>query len=197
MSSSSGTTGDLSLSRKLTDEEGKEVRLRILPFLVQANAGGGEGGGDDDDGDDAMANDTSEEDMNDFIDYIVAMLNNAKTVSQCVDEMTEMDMPFCPQPTAQRIGEELASLVQQIMSATTGTGGESTAPPPPGEKEDNHQGGNGDAEGGESLSQKKVSFLKISSCWSLVDHCWLVSPSSAATIQLRYSSISHFCICFS
>ena len=153
---------DLRLGRKLTDEEGKEIRVRLFPFLVQANEEAIAKAKNDAGGDEEFVVETSNEgDLNDFIDFIVAMVNNSKTPKQCEEELTEMDMPFCPPPVAQRIREELTSYMQQITAADGGGGGGdddadgvTRAEDPAGKVEEN---GVGEANDG-SEPRKKVSF---------------------------------------
>ena len=158
---------DLTLGRKLTDEEGKEVRLRLFPFLVKANEEAVAKAQNDADGDEEFVEETSsEDDLNDFIDFIVAMMNNSKTPKQCVEELTEMDMPFCPPPVAQRIQEELTSFMQQITAAATAApdggggddddaGGVPRAEDSTGQAEENEAG---ETDGSEP--RKKVSFFR-------------------------------------
>ena len=160
MSSDSNTNDDLALGRKLTDVEGKEIRLRLFPFLVKANeqAIAKAQKGDDDEFVDET---NSEEDLNDFIDFIIAMINNSKTSKQCVEELTEMDMPFCPPPVAQRIQEELASYMQQITTSASEEGGggdDDGAGAPAGDPTENQAEENEVGEADDSGPPKKVRF---------------------------------------
>jgi hypothetical protein len=93
--------GGVSLSRKLTGDESKELRDQLSPIL--ANEGSGEA-----------------EDISDFLEYAFAMVSNGKTVDHVIQELLSMEMDFCPQPVADQIGKALSEFLTQLDGAEGG-----------------------------------------------------------------------------
>jgi hypothetical protein len=91
--------GNVSLSRKMAEDEIRELRIVLLPYF---HISGGE-----------------VEDITDFLDYAFAMISNSKTIDYIVKELLGMEMEFCGQEVANKVGKELATFVTMLN-----TGGE-------------------------------------------------------------------------
>ncbi len=63
--------GSLSLPRKLTEEEIKELRISLLPYFHLSG----------------NSDELSPEDISDFLDYAFAMISNSKTVGYVIQEL--------------------------------------------------------------------------------------------------------------
>ena len=83
--------GSVSLSRKLTDEETKELRITLLPYFHTAGIA-----------------ELGPEDVTDFLDYAFAMISNSKPVDFVVEELKGMEMDFCPPEVADKVGQAMA-----------------------------------------------------------------------------------------
>jgi hypothetical protein len=97
--SSSSYDGSVSLPRKLTDEEVKELRISLMPYFHLAE-------NDDEVG---------PEDISDFLDYAFAMLSNSKSVDYIIQELLGMEMTFFSQDVADRIGNEMSSFLKSLV----------------------------------------------------------------------------------
>ena len=93
--------GSVSLTRKLDEEEIKQLRIQLLPLFV---ASGGLG----------------VEDITDFLDYTFAMISNNKTVDYVINELIGMEMDFCTPDVASKAGKELASFINEINNGGEG-----------------------------------------------------------------------------
>ena len=98
------TSTSVALDRKLTSEETHELKLLLMPICL---VGGGEDG-------------ASTEDINDLLDYAFAMVNNAKSVDNVVEELIGMEMQFCNSDMAHKIGQELATFLNKLVNGSTG-----------------------------------------------------------------------------
>ena len=52
-----------------------------------------------------------EDDVQDLVDYTVAMVTNGKTPQYIVDELNSMDMDFCPPAVAQQVGDAIEAFL--------------------------------------------------------------------------------------
>jgi hypothetical protein len=93
--------GNVSLTRKMEDDEIRELRIVLLPYF---HISGGE-----------------VEDITDFLDYAFAMISNSKTIDYIVQELLGMEMEFCGQEIANKVGKELSTFVAKLNTTTTGT----------------------------------------------------------------------------
>jgi len=89
--------GSIALDRKLTEEETKELRLTLLPYFHTTEGAG-------------------VEDVSDFVDYAFAMVSNQKSVEYVVNELLGMEMDFCSQEVADKVGNELSTFIRQLLS---------------------------------------------------------------------------------
>jgi hypothetical protein len=87
--------GSVSISHKLSDDEIRELRIILLPYFHIA---GGVG----------------VEDITDFLDYTFAMLSNEKTVEYVVKELIGMEMDFCAEAIAHKVGKELSVFLDKL-----------------------------------------------------------------------------------
>jgi len=78
----------LQLNDKLTSDESTELRSRLRPLLNTTEG-------------------TDEEDVNDFLEYTLAMVSNQKSVAYAVAELQGMEMDFCTKDVTIKIGEFL------------------------------------------------------------------------------------------
>jgi histidinol phosphatase-like PHP family hydrolase len=97
--------GSVFVSRRLTEAEVRELRITLLPYF---HVSGGLGA----------------EDIADFLDYTFAMVSNAKTVDYVLQELIGMEMDFCNEQVAKKVGKELAAFIIKITSTSTTGGGE-------------------------------------------------------------------------
>jgi hypothetical protein len=93
--------GSISLGRKLSTDETRELRITLLPYFHA------EGGMESDD-------------INDFLDYILTMVSNAKTIEHIVKELDE----FCSPDISKKIGRELAQKIRELNGESTGSANE-------------------------------------------------------------------------
>jgi hypothetical protein len=129
--------GTVSLPRKLSEEENRELRITLLPYFHVA---GGLG----------------VEDITDFMDYTFAMISNSKAVDYVIEELIGMEMDFCNAAVAKKVGKELAEFITKI----TGGGGGDSPGEEEGEEEEGEAGGDGNGEGtkGPRVVSLKVRF---------------------------------------
>jgi hypothetical protein len=125
--------GSVFVSRRLTEAEVRELRITLLPYF---HVSGGLGA----------------EDIADFLDYTFAMVSNAKTVDYVMQELIGMEMDFCNEQVAKKVGKELAAFITKI------TGGAEE-----GEETSNPQDDEEDADGSKAASNKgpRVKSLKV------------------------------------
>lgn len=97
--------GSVSVPRKLTEEELHELRITVLPYF---HAAGG----------------LSAEDITEFLDYAFAMVSNNKSVDYVIKELISMEMDFCNEEVAKKVGKELATFVNKINNKDNAGGGE-------------------------------------------------------------------------
>ena len=110
MSDPSSKTSSVALvDRKLTPEESRELKILLLPCF---HAPGSD------------SSDVAPEDINDFLDYVVAMVNNNKDVGYMIKELVGMEMEFCNQAVAEKVGEELSGFLAKISGAGNTAGDE-------------------------------------------------------------------------
>ena len=102
--------GTVTLSRKLTDDEIRELKIVLLPYFHSAGGLGGD------------------EDITDFLDYVFAMISNSKTIEYIVNELVGMEMEFCNEQVAHKVGKEISSFVAKLnapeSAAATPSGAE-------------------------------------------------------------------------
>jgi hypothetical protein len=91
----------VSLPRKLTDEESKELRILLLPYFHASNT--------------SVSDDLGPEDISDFLDYAFAMISNHKSVDYVIQELLGMEMDFCSQPVAEKVGKEMARFLKSLL----------------------------------------------------------------------------------
>ena len=96
----------VALDRKLTSEETRELKILLVPFFHAA--------GD--------ITETGPEDINDFLDYAFAMVNNEKSVEYVIQELLGMEMEFCNPTIAEKIGRELSGFLQKAMKGEDDSG---------------------------------------------------------------------------
>jgi hypothetical protein len=87
--------GNALLDRKLTDEELRELKIVLLPYF---HTSGGLG----------------DEDITDFLDYTFAMISNSKSAEYVVKELVGMEMDFCNEQVAHKVGKEIANFVTTL-----------------------------------------------------------------------------------
>ena len=116
--------GTVALDRKLTEDEIREIKITLLPYFHASGS-------------------VSDEDITDLLDYTFAMISNEKTIEYIIQELIGMEMEFCKEEVAHKVGAELSKFVAQL------TKGESNDDDPQEE------------EGGEGSGNRVVS-LKVS-----------------------------------
>jgi hypothetical protein len=84
--------GTALLDRRLTDEEIRELKIVLLPYFHASGSIG-------------------DEDITDFLDYTFAMISNSKPAEYVVTELIGMEMDFCNQEVAHKVGKEIANFV--------------------------------------------------------------------------------------
>jgi hypothetical protein len=87
--------GTVSISHKLSEEEIRELRIILLPYF---HVVGGVG----------------IEDITDFLDYTFAMISNQKSVDYVINELIGMEMDFCGQEIARKVGKEISTFISKI-----------------------------------------------------------------------------------
>lgn len=92
--------GSAVLDRKMTEEETREIKITLLPYFHATVASG-------------------DEDITDFLDYTFAMISNSKTVEYIVKELIGMDMEFCPEEVAHKLGREVADFIAQLKKGNS------------------------------------------------------------------------------
>jgi len=106
MSSSATYDATLALNRqKLSKEENHELRLILLPHFhvtktITGSTGGEEG--------------NSPEDINDLVDYALAMISNNKTIGYITKELVGMEMKCCNSTIAEKVGNEISEFLQKL-----------------------------------------------------------------------------------
>ena len=99
MSTSTASYDDsVALDRKLTQEEGRELKILLMPYFHATGE-----------------SDASPEDINDLLDYAFAMVNNQKSVQYVIKELVGMEMEFCNSTIAEKVGSELSGFLQKIL----------------------------------------------------------------------------------
>lgn len=91
--------GSVSLPRKLTDEEVKELRISLMPYFHLAE----------------NDEEVGPEDITDFLDYAFAMLSNSKSVDYVIEELLGMEMTFFSEDVADRIGKEMSTFLKSLV----------------------------------------------------------------------------------
>lgn len=84
--------GQLAASRKLTDEEAKELRSILVQSLTYSPE--------------------EQEDVNDLLDYTFAMTSNGKPLEYIVQELVSMEMDVCPEPQAHSLARLIATFLE-------------------------------------------------------------------------------------
>ena len=140
----------LHIYRKLTEDEIRELRIRLLPYF---HVSGGLG----------------VEDVSDILDYTFAMLNNFKSIDYVVKELVGMEMDFCTPEVASKVGDELTAFIQKINGGGENEPEEEEYGEQEGEKDGNDDDDANDEEGGGDapatektsrvISLKKVRFV--------------------------------------
>ena len=87
--------GTVFLDRKLTADEISELKITLLPYFL---SGGG----------------APTEDVTDLLDYAFAMISNAKDIDHVKQELTGMEMEYCPPETVEKVGRELSTFVTRL-----------------------------------------------------------------------------------
>jgi hypothetical protein len=123
--------GSVSLPRKLTDEEVKELRISLMPYFHLA-----------------ASDDLGPEDISDFLDYAFAMISNGKSVDFVIQELLGMEMDFCTEEVADKVGREMSVFLRSIVKDSNNEDG-----PAPGDVE-------GD-DGPHNDKNSKVVSLKV------------------------------------
>lgn len=90
----------MTASRKLTDDEAKELRSQIIQH-IQYSA-------------------EDEEDVNDLLDYTFAMVSNGKSLEYVVQELVSMEMDICREETAHKIAMQIAQYLQENVNHVVG-----------------------------------------------------------------------------
>lgn len=122
--------GSVVLDRKMTDEETREIKIILLPYFHASGSIG-------------------DEDITDFLDYTFAMISNSKTVEYIVQELVGMEMEFCNEAVAHKVGAEISKFVTQLLKGGNENDDEAKV------EED---GDSGEASGGRVVSLK-VGFM--------------------------------------
>lgn len=91
--------GKVSLARKLTADETTELQGKLRPLLGQT---------------------AEEEYINDIIEYSCAMVSNQKTVNYVVEELTGMEMDFCPPAVIANMAQTIRAFVAAIAPGVSG-----------------------------------------------------------------------------
>lgn len=88
----------VALDRKLTEQETRELKILLVPYFHAT--------GD---------SEAAPEDINDFLDYAFAMVNNQKTVDYVIQELVGMEMEFCNATVAEKVGGALSAFLQKSL----------------------------------------------------------------------------------
>jgi len=88
--------GDVAASRKLTDDETKQLRGIIVKDLKYSPQ--------------------EQEDVDDLLDYTFAMVSNGKALSYVVQELVSMEMDVCKEPQAHGIATQIAKFLQENVN---------------------------------------------------------------------------------
>ena len=83
--------GTVSMSRKLTENETRELKITLMPYFTT------EGG-------------MGVDDITDFLDYTFTMVSNSKAVDYIVKELDG----FCSDEVSQKVGKELADYITKL-----------------------------------------------------------------------------------
>jgi hypothetical protein len=83
--------GTVSMNRKLTEEETRELRITLIPYFTT------EGG-------------MGVDDITDFLDYTFTMVSNAKAVDYIVKELDG----FCSEEVSKKVGKVLADFITKL-----------------------------------------------------------------------------------
>ena len=94
------------MDRKLTQDEARELKILLVPYF---HASGGD-------------SDVSPEDINDFLDYVIAMVNNQKDVDYIIKELVGMEMEFCNATVAEKVGRELTGFLEKLVKGEDWSG---------------------------------------------------------------------------
>ena len=89
--------GTVSLNRKLTEDETRELRITLLPYFTT------EGG-------------MGVDDITDFLDYTFTMVSNAKAVDYIVKELDG----FCSEEVSKKVGKVLADCITNLNAGDNG-----------------------------------------------------------------------------
>ena len=89
----------VSLPRKLTKEETKELKIALLPYFHTADIA-----------------ELGPEDVGDFLDYAFAMISNQKPIDFVVQELKGMEMDFCPPEVADKVGQAMIDFLQPLIA---------------------------------------------------------------------------------
>lgn len=88
----------------MTEEETREIKITLLPYF--------------------HASGSLDEDITDFLDYTFAMISNTKTVDYIVKELIGMEMEFCNEEVAHKVGAQISKFVAQILNGRSNDDGE-------------------------------------------------------------------------
>lgn len=88
----------LYLLRKLTSAEAEDLQERLRPVFSLPDEGDGVT-------------------TNDLIEYAVAMVGNSNTIRYVVEKLVEMELDFCNQETAERIGSKVRDFFIECLGA--------------------------------------------------------------------------------
>lgn len=91
--------GELTASRKLTNDEASQLRAIIVKDLNYSPE--------------------EQEDVNDLLDYTFAMISNGKSLAYVVQELVSMEMDVCQEATAHEIAMQIAKFLQENVNHVT------------------------------------------------------------------------------
>ena len=161
MSSTTTYDASVALDGKLTQEQTHELKILLVPHFHAAAAA------DDNDND----NDNNDEDINDFLDYAFAMVNNQKSVEYVIKELVGMEMEFCNPTIAENVGSELSRFLQTILKGGKEGGEEEEEVIEEGNTKKDGSNGNGDGDGDGEMKDGKISSLKVGSDLVTISYC--------------------------
>ena len=93
-------------ARKLNEAEMTQLRTILLNELTSSSTSNPEQSQEED------------ENISVFLDFVLAMIGNGKTVQYIVDELVEMEMEECNAEKAKSVGNLVAKFIQEIEGTT-------------------------------------------------------------------------------
>lgn len=102
---SSSYDGSLAMSRKLTEDESKDLRVTLLPYFHASSS-----------------RNLAPEDISDLVEYGATMITNMKSVDYAIQELLGMDLDFFTPEVADKIGAAMADFIQKLSGGDEASG---------------------------------------------------------------------------